>query len=285
MDSLPKDVLIYLLQKLDTASVLIIRQCARRYAFHGQSDLIWHRLTMEEFGTVEKIDVIPAATIWLTVYRAFRRALIYTLAFSTPGQFANRKMNMKKDGDFEALLFRRSDESMVIPDMYMSPHQSGRKVGKGRVVEDGPWIQPRRGDTIVDLNAIGYRMNGVSYWNGMQRIDPNRQVDDYGSTPFEFVYPEFPPRYFYAGHGDCWNIVVSQVMLDEIAKHQTISLGDDVGFEWHENSTPLLGQTMVYCYDSGDFYFGEEVQTAESNVWQPVDESESEYSNSEESEE
>lgn len=174
---------------------------------------------------------------------------------------------------------------MVIPDRYMAPHQSRVRPRNGKVVQTGPWIQPRRGDTIVDLNAIGYRNDGLFYWNGMHRITLSYVVDDYGSTPFEFAYPEFPPRYFYAGHGECWNIIVSQEMLDEIAKDQTISLVDNVGYEYNEPDRPLVGQTLVYCYDIGEYYFDESIQEAESRVWEPADESESEYSESEESEE
>lgn len=66
MHSLPKDVLIYLLQYLDAWSIMRVRQCSTRYALHGQSDLIWHRLTMKEFGAVEKTDVLPVATSWFS---------------------------------------------------------------------------------------------------------------------------------------------------------------------------------------------------------------------------
>ena len=74
-------------------------------------------------------------------------------------------------------------------------------------------------------------------------------------------------------------------MLDEIAKQQTITLNDETVIEWNQYDRPLVGQMVVYCYDIGEFYFDENVQMAESNVWQPNDDDESEYSESQEPEE
>nr|MBA3757209.1 hypothetical protein [Nitrosomonas sp.] len=122
MDSLPKDVLIYLLQFLNAESVATVNALARHYSLHAKSDLIWQRLTLEEFGTVNKTDINPVAASWFIVYRTFRLALnacsehFYLLL--------NRKYRHKDDGEFDAILFRRPDKSMVIPDQCISPEQS-----------------------------------------------------------------------------------------------------------------------------------------------------------------
>lgn len=260
MDSLFKDVLIYLLQKLDANSVLAMRRVAKRYALYGKSDLLWQRLTIDEFGAVEQTDVVPTAADWFTVYQTFNHALKYALADAAENQCTKMYINRKTQTEsgyakFDALLFRRLDKSMMIPDKYAGIY------GKAG-------IKPRRGDTIIDLGRIGYRNDGISFWNGTNRIKPNDEVDDYGSTPFEFTYPEFPPGYFHAGHGDYTNVLVSQEMVEMISNERMISPLNHVLLAWIYDKIPTVGTVMVYDHNIDEIYFGDNIQNATSNLWE-----------------
>jgi len=73
-------------------------------------------------------------------------------------------------------------------------------------------ILPRRGDTLLDLEDFFYRNNGITFYNGKDVIDMNRTSDDYGATPIEFAYPEFPFNYFYNGHNNIQNILITPDM-------------------------------------------------------------------------
>ena len=157
--------------------------------------------------------------------------------------FNNRKKrhSLFSDNGLQALLYRRSDASMVIPIKSSSLYMS-----KGG-------INPRRGDTLVDLEKYGYRYNGITFWNGANRICPELSLDSYGSPPLEFAYPEFPIGYFYCGHGRFWNIVLSPSIIDGIVKKRKLLLN---GFEFHctSKSNMFPGSLISYSPDLEELY-------------------------------
>jgi hypothetical protein len=55
----------------------------------------------------------------------------------------------------------------------------------------------KRGDVIVLDWIGGYRNDGKFLWDGEKIVSLDvDNGDDYGSVPFEFSFPEFPPNYF-----------------------------------------------------------------------------------------
>lgn len=236
MDSVPKDVVILILEYLDAKSVVAVSRCARRYSACYKSDIVWRRHLVEEFGPVEKSDVEPVASTWWITFRAFSRALKVALAAEGPEfnpfcTFQYRKARGGYEGrhGLQALLFRRSDASMVIP-------------------VQTPWIKPRRGDTFVDLRKYGYRNQGITFWNGTHRICLETNVDGYGSPPFEFAYPEFPFGYFYCGHGECWNIRLSEENVKAINEKGTLTFEGHEPIDWTDG-TPKAGDLAVWSPD------------------------------------
>jgi len=53
----------------------------------------------------------------------------------------------------------------------------------------------QRGD-MIQLEWIEYRNDGSYFWDGENVIQLEYEIDDYGSIPFEFSFPEFPFTYF-----------------------------------------------------------------------------------------
>ena len=114
-------------------------------------------------------------------------------------------------------------------------------------------IKPRRGDTFVDLEECGYRNNGISFWNGAQIINMDHDSgDDYGETPREFSYPEFPFEYFYNGHNTVQNIKITKEMKIEKLEYPQFLIDDmRCEFLFHENIRPIeVGN--IYRFELSD---------------------------------
>lgn len=58
-----------------------------------------------------------------------------------------------------------------------------------------PWNQMRRGD-VIKMEWMEYRNDGLFFWTGHHVISPNYDVDEYGSVPEEFAFPEFDIHYY-----------------------------------------------------------------------------------------
>ena len=52
-------------------------------------------------------------------------------------------------------------------------------------------ISPSKGDLIVDISVEKYRNNGIYLYNGSNSESLYTEIDDYGSLPPWFSYPEF----------------------------------------------------------------------------------------------
>ena len=168
--SLNKDTFVLIAQKLDYQSVLnASRTCSSWYRL-SQSDTVWHHMVREKFGDVELSDIYEAKN-FKDVLKTMIKCWKYVL------KEAEAALTF-----YPSFLHRSSEKSMMIPLDWIDI------------------ILPRRGDTLLDLSEWGYRMNGISYWDGNKRIAPDYGYDDYGHVPIQFAYPEFPIDYFYHGH-------------------------------------------------------------------------------------
>ena len=54
----------------------------------------------------------------------------------------------------------------------------------------------QKGDVVRLHLSDGYRNEGSYFWDGTEVIDYEKTVDDYGSVPTRFKFPEFPLHYF-----------------------------------------------------------------------------------------
>jgi hypothetical protein len=55
----------------------------------------------------------------------------------------------------------------------------------------------KRGDIIENVSQSGYRSQGVKFFNGINIIDQNEEIDDYGTVPGEFeIITQFPTGYW-----------------------------------------------------------------------------------------
>lgn len=246
----------------------------------NEIDPIWKLLLNNEFGDVLKSDFellnnnlhsnsdkaksLKLADIitWKECYFTFKA---YYSTFYKEDLFENRKpgtYSPKNFCNYESFLYRRPDKSMMLPlDSFKKPLDSYCR-----------WklkykIRPRRGDTFVNLKKCGYRNDGISFWNGTRTIKMSYDSDDYGQTPREFSYPEFPFEYFYNGHNTVQNIKITkemkieqlewpQFLIDDMrcevlfAKNtRTVRLGDIYSFELNDLDCGL--HTLYFiCHES-----------------------------------
>ena len=76
-----------------------------------------------------------------------------------------------------------------------------------------------RGD-IIHLAWVGeYRNSGKLIWTGERVVELDTNIDEYGSVPKEFSFPEFPIDYFYDSIDHNNLIWISQDKVQEIIKN------------------------------------------------------------------
>lgn len=132
------------------------------YFVFRNDDRLWKKWLKKKFGKVNKEDVNIKDPTWYLVYKCFKEA------------YDQVKDDIKLR--YETLLYRKDEKAMVIPLNLKT-------------------IVPRYGDVLIDLNDVGYRNQGVYFWNGAI-IGSCYDFDDYGSVPLEFSWPEFPISYY-----------------------------------------------------------------------------------------
>ena len=79
---------------------------------------------------------------------------------------------------YKTLLFRDLEKAMVIPSVHN--------------------ILPRHGDVIINLETVGYRNQGLTFYNESTdtSVECYRDIDDYGSVPLIFTWPQYPIQYW-----------------------------------------------------------------------------------------
>lgn len=237
MNEISKDILVTVLEMLNLKSIMAAELTNKQFNRCARNERVWKKLCLDEFGTIEKEDVdfdledagtsrkIPH---WKEVFEMFYEALkdgrSGGCCFDV---FEHRKYNHGACGFacFDAFVFRRHDKSMCIPLLrlsVMSP-SFGKKGMKG--------IKPRRGDTILDMLQIGYRNNGVNFWDGEKIVECDDLFDDYGHPPLQFRFPEFPVFYFYCGRSkltiyDVDNAVIEMIKRGALYTEDDLEVGD-----------------------------------------------------------
>ncbi|ARF09728.1 hypothetical protein Indivirus_2_107 [Indivirus ILV1] len=144
---------------------------------------LWKHWCNNKFGNIEKNDILEKDPTWRMVYMEFIK--LYTDMISYLDIIEKTKFKKIKQivlNTYKTLLYRNHNHAMVIP------YIIGKKLR----------IKPRNGDVIINLDRIGYRNEGVWIWNDdlHKRCGLNYEVDDYGSIPYDFSWPEYPIMYY-----------------------------------------------------------------------------------------
>lgn len=265
-----KNVLHLIIHHLSAKDLISFGQCCSLFHNLSLDDRHWEQHCLKDFGEISPNDINIKGTLFKV--NGFRAAyMIFKHYYNSSIKYlkvrANNYFDPERDITYnrfyhridsphcaaKGFLFRRSDSTMTIPSYAFNFGH----------------IKPRRGDMIVDLDDYGYRNDGFTFWNGEIRIRmDHRSGDDYGQTPHEFSFPEFPIGYFYNGHNETSNILLDGETLQNITNNIGILdvYGHVVAFDEiriiiekakRENrKIPVLGwvDTMAECSGVFDRY-------------------------------
>lgn len=238
MQHIGRDIISYIFKCFDSVSdcVNFSLTCKEIYR-HSNFDPMWKNVK-KEYGDLSKSDFKvkhnSQVITWDLIYETMHNGLIMVekeCHFSDDAKvedghtrymesiFLIRTPNDKDTERFcqyRCVLYRTSLKSMIIPKQMITDKYNHDDDYNTEIIFDPKkellQILPRRGDTLLDLEGFFYRNNGITFYNGKAVIDMDRNNDDYGATPIEFAYPEFPLNYFYNGHNTIQNILITSDM-------------------------------------------------------------------------
>jgi len=194
-----------LLSWLPIEDFLAIRLVSKKFYQWSDNDELWWKFCFRRFKLVRKSDIAlkPAycdqPITWFMVYVTMMDAIRQDWKVVTTSVFGSYCV---RDGIL----------STCYPQDILYLNGQPSKVCSHPMVAG---IVPRRGDTILNMKQIGYRHDGLSYWNGDLHIEGPCDIDDYGTYPYEFAYPEFPTNYFYCGHSEGFTMIVDSQFLKD----------------------------------------------------------------------
>ena len=176
-----KDVDISILSSLNYRDVLNICQTSTYFVNLCKDVRVWRNKLNNEYPL--RSTYLPSYLRDLFTYNP--RKLYETLykskskiVFVKRGEIETFK-NILREGD----LYNASDEIL---------QQASEEI-RERVDELGLF----RGDVVALEWIAGYRNDGKVMWDGENLVHLNVDIDDYGSVPEQFTFPEFPLDYFY----------------------------------------------------------------------------------------
>ena len=171
MENVPADVIRRLVLELSPRDVLSL--CLSKKSFSKaicNSDVFWRNKI--------KVDY-PKQIYPLNMYEKSPKKLYMILTM-------NSKIIELNEEDFPELAnINRDDEEI------MAEHITN-SVGKNLTI--GELL--KRGDVLHLGWGSSYRNDDKFLWDGEKAVILDSQIDDYGSVPKEFPFPEFRPEYF-----------------------------------------------------------------------------------------
>lgn len=145
------------------------------------NDYLWKIWTKRTFGEVTLEDVKKEDACWKDVYETYCK--LYIEAVKHLKKKYNKRSTIRKleFETFESFLYRDASKAMIIP--YLKK----------------PFlINPRNGDVIIDVERVGYRNEGITFWDDdpIKRGGCYYSIDEYGSVPLRYSWPTFPVTYY-----------------------------------------------------------------------------------------
>lgn len=124
--------------------------------------------------------------------------------------------------------------------------------------------QFKPGDVIHLATSGNYRNDGRIVWNGRRFIDLDYDVDDYGSAPSEYTFPEYPLDHFYDSIDHNYIIHLTEAGLNYLLSY-FVKGRDGISIEFDDNGKHY---SIVFerDLDDDDRYTAYDAQTGQKII-------------------